>query len=69
MVDRIVNEPVGGAHRDPAVMANQLERALSDALRQVSGVFPRDEEGLGLRPNIGIRGLSPTRSTKVSMKV
>lgn len=38
LVDRIVNEPVGGAHRDPAVMANQLERALSDALRQVSGL-------------------------------
>lgn len=38
LVDRIVNEPVGGAHRDPVVMANQLERALSDALRQVSGL-------------------------------
>lgn len=25
----------------------------------------RDEEGFGLRPNIGIRGLNPTRSTKV----
>lgn len=38
LVDRVVNEPVGGAHRDPVVMANQLERALSDALRQVSGL-------------------------------
>ena len=38
---------------------------VNEALRQVSGVFPRDEEGLGLRPNIGVRGLSPTRSTKV----
>ncbi|HUH87140.1 MAG TPA: acetyl-CoA carboxylase carboxyltransferase subunit alpha [Pusillimonas sp.] len=38
LVDRIVNEPVGGAHRDPAVMARQLGRALSDALRQVSGL-------------------------------
>lgn len=38
LIDRIVNEPVGGAHRDPSVMANQLERALSDALRQVSGL-------------------------------
>jgi Fe(3+) dicitrate transport protein len=37
----------------------------SEALRKVAGVHVRDEEGFGLRPNIGIRGLSPTRSTKV----
>lgn len=38
---------------------------VNEALRQAPGVFPRDEEGLGLRPNIGIRGLSPTRSSEV----
>ncbi|WP_448586604.1 TonB-dependent receptor family protein [Thermaurantiacus sp.] len=38
---------------------------VNEALRQVAGVFPREEEGLGARPNIGIRGLNPTRSTKV----
>lgn len=37
----------------------------SEALRKVPGVAVRDEEGLGLRPNIGIRGLNPTRSSKV----
>lgn len=37
----------------------------NEALRKVPGVNVRDEEGLGLRPNIGIRGLNPTRSTKV----
>ena len=37
----------------------------SEALRKVSGVNIRDEEGFGLRPNIGIRGTNPTRSTKV----
>ncbi|MFT0546463.1 acetyl-CoA carboxylase carboxyltransferase subunit alpha [Allopusillimonas ginsengisoli] len=40
LVDRIVNEPVGGAHRDPSMMARQLNRALADALRQVSGMEP-----------------------------
>jgi Fe(3+) dicitrate transport protein len=34
-------------------------------LRKVSGVHVKDEEGFGLRPSIGIRGLYPTRSTKV----
>ncbi|MFT4101977.1 MAG: acetyl-CoA carboxylase carboxyltransferase subunit alpha [Burkholderiaceae bacterium] len=34
LIDRIVNEPVGGAHRDPAQMAQFLRRALGDALRQ-----------------------------------
>ena len=38
LIDRIINEPVGGAHRDPETMARQLSRALSDALREVSGM-------------------------------
>ncbi|HEX6163933.1 MAG TPA: TonB-dependent receptor [Vicinamibacterales bacterium] len=37
----------------------------SEALRKLPGVAVRDEEGLGLRPNIGLRGLNPTRSSKV----
>lgn len=37
----------------------------SEVLRKVAGVNVRDEEGFGLRPNIGIRGTNPTRSTKV----
>ncbi|MBL8228271.1 MAG: TonB-dependent receptor [Bryobacterales bacterium] len=36
-----------------------------EALRKVSGVHARAEEGFGLRPNIGIRGLNPTRSSRV----
>ncbi len=35
------------------------------ALRSVPGLFIRDEEGFGLRPNVGVRGLNPTRSSKV----
>ncbi len=37
---------------------------VNEALRKVPGVHVRDEEGVGLRPNIGIRGMNPTRSTK-----
>ena len=36
LVDKIVNEPVGGAHRDHKQMAAFLRRALTDAYRQVS---------------------------------
>ena len=36
VIDKIVNEPVGGAHRDHKQMAAFLKRALTDAFRQVS---------------------------------
>lgn len=35
LIDRIVNEPIGGAHRDYEVMAAQLKRVLEDSLRQL----------------------------------
>ena len=51
------------------IEAKDLEAArvftINEALRQAPGIVARDEEGLGLRPNIGVRGLSPTRSSKV----
>jgi len=40
---------------------------VNEALRKVPGLNARDEEGLGLRPNIGVRGLNPTRSTKMTL--
>ena len=36
LIDKIINEPLGGAHRDPRQMAASLKRALSDAWRQVT---------------------------------
>ncbi|MCI0696118.1 TonB-dependent receptor [candidate division KSB1 bacterium] len=39
----------------------------NEAVRKLPGVNARDEEGFGLRPNIGIRGLNPTRTTKVTL--
>ena len=38
---------------------------INDVLRRVPGLYLREEEGLGLRPNIGFRGLNPTRSSEV----
>ncbi len=42
LVDKIVNEPVGGAHRDAKQMSAFLKRALSDAFRQVADLPVRD---------------------------
>jgi acetyl-CoA carboxylase carboxyl transferase subunit alpha len=35
LIDKVVNEPVGGAHRDHRAMAQSLKRALQDGLRQM----------------------------------
>ncbi|MDR1423308.1 MAG: acetyl-CoA carboxylase carboxyltransferase subunit alpha [Azoarcus sp.] len=42
LVDKVVNEPVGGAHRDPRLMATTLKRVLADALRQFDSLPPED---------------------------
>ena len=42
LIDKIVAEPLGGAHRDPEQMAIALKRALTDALRQVSDLKPSE---------------------------
>ena len=38
LIDRIVSEPLGGAHRDPQQMAQLLRRAIADALRQLQAI-------------------------------
>jgi acetyl-CoA carboxylase carboxyl transferase subunit alpha len=38
LVDKIISEPLGGAHRDHAAMAQNLKKALQDALKQLSGL-------------------------------
>jgi acetyl-CoA carboxylase carboxyl transferase subunit alpha len=42
LIDKIVNEPVGGAHRDVAQMTSSLKRALNDAWRQVADLDTDD---------------------------
>jgi acetyl-CoA carboxylase carboxyl transferase subunit alpha len=36
LVDKIINEPLGGAHRDHAAAAQSLKKALQDALRSLA---------------------------------
>ncbi|MEO5735453.1 MAG: acetyl-CoA carboxylase carboxyltransferase subunit alpha [Rubrivivax sp.] len=42
VIDKVVSEPVGGAHRDVPWMAAQLKRGLVDALRQISDLKTKD---------------------------
>jgi acetyl-CoA carboxylase carboxyl transferase subunit alpha len=42
LVDKIVSEPVGGAHRDHEQMIALLKRALGDAWRQLADLKPKE---------------------------
>jgi len=47
LIDKVVNEPLGGAHRNYKQMASFLKKSLIDAHRQVSGL--KTQELLDLR--------------------
>ena len=38
LIDRIINEPVGGAHRDHRLMAHNVKKFLQEALKQLAGL-------------------------------
>ena len=40
LIDKILNEPLGGAHRDPQAMAMTLKRAIADSLKSLSEKTP-----------------------------
>jgi Fe(3+) dicitrate transport protein len=63
--DRLSTIPGSGQLLERTTLENARVFTPGEALRKVPGVNVRAEEGFGLRPNIGIRGLNPTRSTKV----
>jgi Fe(3+) dicitrate transport protein len=50
---------------DLALLENSRITSTAEVLRKAPGIHVRDEEGFGLRPNIGVRGLNPTRSSRV----
>jgi Fe(3+) dicitrate transport protein len=65
----IVDKAPPGAHA--ALTKEALERDEHDdlhkVLRGIAGVYLRDEDGYGLRPNIGMRGAAADRSAKITM--
>lgn len=63
--DRLPDIAGSAAILDQEELRQSRVFTVNEALRKAPGVHVRDEEGFGLRPNIGLRGLNPTRSTKV----
>lgn len=57
--------PGSGTILSREVMTQARVLHTAEALRKVAGLHIREEEGLGLRPNISIRGLNPNRSSTV----
>jgi len=42
LIDKIVPEPLGGAHRDPQATAQSLRKALAEALKQLQQKKPKE---------------------------
>lgn len=68
----VVGDDASGIHGSASVLDKEAlikshPFTANEALRKLPGVSARDEEGFGMRPNVGIRGLNPTRSTKITM--
>ncbi len=59
--------PGSGAVVAPEQMAQELVSDINQVLKTVPGVYVREEDGAGLRPNIGIRGATGERSEKITL--
>lgn len=71
IVTGMFDEPdrvTGSAHRvDEATLEAYRYNDINRILNLVPGVYSREEDGVGLRPNIGLRGGSADRSQKVTL--
>jgi Fe(3+) dicitrate transport protein len=64
----LINKIPGSAYLiTSSQLTNKQPLTGNEVLRKVTGVYVVDEEGVGLRTNIGIRGLDPDRSRTVLM--
>lgn len=63
------NKYIGGSGQkiSPAQLQKLNQPDINKVLRTVPGVQVRDEDGFGLRPNIGLRGTPVNRSAKITL--
>ncbi|NCW88255.1 MAG: TonB-dependent receptor, partial [Chitinophagia bacterium] len=59
--------PGSGQVIDAKKIALLNQTDINKVLRTIPGVYIRDEEGFGLRPNIGLRGTQVNRSAKITL--
>jgi outer membrane cobalamin receptor len=68
-VIEVIDRAPAGA--ETSIDDEQLERREQDDIHKilsvVAGVYVRDEDGYGLRPNIGMRGAAAERSAKITL--
>ena len=68
-IDETEQRPTGGAVQ--RLGEEELERFSYDnpdaVVQQVPGAYVRQEDGFGLRPNIGLRGVSSERSSRITL--
>ncbi|MEX2131444.1 MAG: TonB-dependent receptor plug domain-containing protein, partial [Pseudohongiellaceae bacterium] len=56
-----------GAVVNSEQILNEAATDINQLLKTLPGLYIREEEGLGLRPNIGIRGATSERSSKITV--
>jgi Fe(3+) dicitrate transport protein len=59
--------PGSGQYISPIKLEKLNQPNINNVLRTIPGVNIRDEEGFGLRPNIGLRGTPVNRSSKITL--
>jgi acetyl-CoA carboxylase carboxyl transferase subunit alpha len=42
IIDRVISEPLGGAHRDPDAVAAELAQVLAETLQEIRPVTPEE---------------------------
>lgn len=65
--DQASEDPGSAAYLDAKTLKKHDYSDIQRALRQVTGVYVVDEEGYGLRPNIGIRGSGTDRNSRITV--
>lgn len=65
--DEAKDLPGSGAVVSPEQMEQEVVTDVNQVLKTVPGVYIHEEDGAGLRPNIGIRGATAERSEKITL--